>query len=79
MQTFVDSQRDSEERFLKYEERRAKEERAHEEHMLPLLLFAPSTSTAPPCFPPQSFHYYEGNYPPHMQQLDSDNYNYPST
>ena len=30
MQTFVDSQRDSEERFLTYEERRAKVDRSHE-------------------------------------------------
>ena len=42
MQAFVESQRESEERFLKYEERRAKEERAHEERILQLLLHAPS-------------------------------------
>lgn len=38
MLTFVELQRESEERFMKYEERRANEEREHEECMLRLLL-----------------------------------------
>ena len=77
MQAFVESQRESEERYLKHEERRAKEERAHEERILQLLLRVPSTSQAPPYFPPRpSFFYNQPDYQPHMQQLDcSDDYN----
>ena len=76
MQAFVESRRESEERFLKYEERRAKEEKAHEERILQLLLHAPSTSKAPTYHPPHpSIFYNHANYQPYMQQPDSGDYN----
>ena len=76
MQAFIESQKESEERYFKYEEKRAKEERAHEERILQLLLRAPSTSQAPPYFPPHPSTFYpQANYQPHMQQFDSEDFN----
>ena len=73
MEAFLQSQRESEERFLKYEERRTNEEGAHKQRILQMLLCAPSTSRAPPYFPlhPSVF-YYQTDYQPHNMQLNDD-------
>ena len=43
---FVELQERSEEKFLQFEERRAREDRAHEEHMLRILLTSQSSAPA---------------------------------
>ena len=71
MQTFVESQRDSKECFLKYEARWTKEEPAHEEHILRLLIGTPSYGHSPPYFPPHPSMFY--NQPSHQPQMQPDN------
>ena len=55
---FMDYQERCEERFLKYEEKRAREERAHEERLFQLLLSSqqPRHSLVPPV-PPTHWYY----------------------
>ena len=47
MKAFVDYQERSEEKFLRFEKMRAKEERDHEERMLWVILASQQGSTAP--------------------------------
>ena len=47
MKSFVEYQERAEERFMKLKEMRAREDRAHEERMLRLLLASQSNASAP--------------------------------
>ena len=53
--SFAKLQKESEERFLKYKERRGNEERAHEERLLQLILGAQSPRQGPAYFCPPTF------------------------
>ena len=61
MKSFVGYQERAEEQFMKFEEMKAREDRAHEEHMLRLLLASQANASAP--FPAM---YYSG------QNYDAD-------
>ena len=46
MKAFAEFQERSQDKFLKFEERRAREDRAHEEHTLRILLASQSSASA---------------------------------
>ena len=77
MSTFVKFQQESEERMIKYEDRRAQEERAHEERLLRLMLGARSPGQQPSYFPPQpsQLYYNTASYNPEFETNDGNYHN----
>ena len=71
MKAFVEYQERSEEKFLRFEKMRAKEERDYEERMLRLILASQQGSTTPQYPPPPPHAYYGGPSYSHDMQGDS--------
>ena len=77
--SFMDYQQKCEERFMKFEERRARDERAHEERLFQLLLSTQqhnSTSHHPPVNPVPHFSMYYNQSP---NSLQCHNYSFHQT
>ena len=77
MSTFVKFQQESEERMIKYEERRAQEERAHKERLLRLMFGAQSPGQQPSYFPPRpsQLYYNAASYNPEFESNDGNYHN----
>ena len=77
MSTFIQFQKESEEQMMKCEERRAEEDRAHEEQLLWLMLGAQSSGQHPSYFPsqPSQLYYNTASYNPDFESNDGHYHN----